>query len=121
VGFCIRVNTATCLQFDQKRNLVALFGRENVLFLRNEDLLPVIVDKQGGVLDHPSNFTLVLIALSSTLKVVTKYNDKEGMKSVCKQTRSSSYALSGRREIFPETRQLIYIRFRKECMFDVMA
>jgi hypothetical protein len=79
------------------RKLVALFGRENALFLRNEDLLPEVVAKEGGVLDQLSNFTGLDRSQfdPSTYSVVTNYNDMKGMKSVCNKTRSSSYALSG--------------------------
>jgi hypothetical protein len=99
------------------RKLVGLFGRDNVLFLRNEDMLPEVVDKQGGVLDQLSNFTGLDRSQfdPTTYSVVTNCNDNKGMKSVCKQTRSSSYALSGGREMLPETRQLIYMYFWEEC------
>jgi hypothetical protein len=91
------------------RELVGLFGTENVLFLRNEDTLPAIVDKQGGVLDQLSNFTGINRSQfdPEPYSVVTNCNDNKGMKSVCKQTRSSSYALSGGREMLPETQKLI--------------
>jgi hypothetical protein len=99
------------------RKLVGLFGKENVLFVRNEDMLPEAVDKKGGVLDQLSNFTG--LARSdfdpTTYSVVTNCNDNKGMKSVCSKTRSSSYALSGGREMLPETRTLIYMRFWEEC------
>jgi hypothetical protein len=99
------------------KKLVALFGRENVLFLRNEDLLPEVVDQQGGVLDQLSNFTGLDRSQfdPATYSVVTNCNDNKGMKSVCNKTRSSSYALSGGREMLPETRTLIYFHFFEEC------
>jgi hypothetical protein len=99
------------------RKLVGLFGRENVLFLRNEDLLPAVVDKQGGVLDQLSNFTGLDRSEFDprTYSVVTNCNDNKGMKTVCNKTRSSSYALSGGREMLPETRTLIYMHFWEEC------
>jgi hypothetical protein len=79
------------------RKLVGLFGRDNVLFLRKEDMLPEVVDKEGRVLDQLSNFTGLDRSQfdPSTYSVVTNYNDMKGMKSVCNKTRSSSYALSG--------------------------
>jgi hypothetical protein len=99
------------------RKLIGLYGRENVLFVRNEDMLPEVVDKQGGVLDQISNFTGLDRSQydPSTYSVVTNCNDNKGMKSVCGKTRSSSYALSGGREMLPETRTLIYMRFWEEC------
>jgi hypothetical protein len=99
------------------RKLIALFGRENVLFLRNEDMLPDVVAKEGGVLDQLSNFTGLDRSQfdPSTYSVVTNCNDMKGMTSVCNKTRSSSYALSGGREMLPETRELIYMQFWEEC------
>jgi hypothetical protein len=99
------------------RKLVGLYGRENVLFVRNEDMLPEAVDKQGGVLDQLSNFTGLDRSEfdPTTYSVVTNCNDNKGMTSVCNKTRSSSYALSGGREMLPETRTLIYMRFWEEC------
>jgi hypothetical protein len=99
------------------KKLVALFGRDNVLFLRNEDLLPEVVDQQGGVLDQLSNFTGLDRSQfdPSTYSVVTNCNDAKGLANVCNRTRSSSYALSGNREMLPETRTLIYMHFWEEC------
>jgi hypothetical protein len=99
------------------RKLIALFGRENVLFVRNEGMLPEVVDKEGGVLDQLSNFTGLDRSQfdHKTYSVVTNCNNMKGMKSVCNKTRSSSYALSDGREMLPETRQLIYMQFWEEC------
>jgi hypothetical protein len=99
------------------RKLVSLYGRDNVLFLRNEDMLPEVVDTEGGVLDQLSSFTGLNRSQydPSTYSVVTNCNDNKGMKSVCNKTRSSSYALSGGREMLPETRTLIYMHFWEEC------
>jgi hypothetical protein len=99
------------------KKLVALFGRENVLFLRNEDLLPEVVDKYGGVLDQLSNFTGLDRSQfdPTTYSVVTNCNDAKGLANVCNKSRSSSYALSGSREMLPETRTLIYMQFWEEC------
>jgi hypothetical protein len=64
------------------RKLVALFGRENVLFLSNEDMLPAVAKKRGGVLDQLSNFTGLDRSQfdPETYSVVTNCNDKKGMK-----------------------------------------
>jgi hypothetical protein len=99
------------------RKLVALFGRENVLFLRNEDLLPLlpaVVDKEGGVLDQISDFTGLDRSEfdPTTYSVVTNCND-----SVCNKTRSSSYALSGGREMFPRLGHSYICTFGKSVKY----
>ena len=100
------------------RKLLAIFGRENVLFLRNEDMLPDVVDKKFGVLDQLSNFTGLDRSgfnpgFYSTL---TNCNDNKGVYELCgNHTRSGSYASTGGREMLPETRTLIYMHFWEEC------
>ena len=99
------------------KKLLALFGPENVMFLRNEDMLPSVVDKQGGVLDQISNFTGLDRSgfPTSSYSSVVNCNDKKGVYQICGQTRSSSYAITGGREMLPETRKLIYLQFWEEC------
>jgi hypothetical protein len=65
---------------------------------------------------EPSNFTSLDRSHidPETYSVVTNCNNKKGMKSICKQTRSSSYALSGGREMLPETRKLIIMHSWEE-------
>jgi hypothetical protein len=76
-------------------------------------MLPAVVDKQGGLLAQLSNFTgLGRFQFDpETYSVVMNCSDKKGVKSVCKQPRSSSSTLSGGREMLPETRKLIYYIF----------
>jgi hypothetical protein len=99
------------------RKLLALFGRENVLFLRNEKMLPDVIGKEFGVLDQLSNFTgLDRSQFDPKYYLsVTNCNDKKGMSSVCGQTRSVAYVGAGGREMLPETRTLIYLHFWEEC------
>jgi hypothetical protein len=89
----------------------------NALYLRNEDMLPERVAEPGGFLDRLSNFTgLERSAFDiSTYSVMTNCNDAKGDRSKCGTTRSSAYAIAGGREILPETRALIYLRFQQEC------
>ena len=99
------------------RKLLALFGRENVLFLRNEDMLPDVVDKKFGVLDQLSNFTgLDRSGFDpSSYSSIVNCNDNKGVNHVCGKTRLASYASTGGREMLPETRMLIYLHFWEEC------
>jgi hypothetical protein len=99
------------------RKLLAMFGRDHVLFLRNEDMLPDVVDKEFGVLDQLSNFTGLDRSEFDprSYSSIMNCNDKKGMDSVCGQTRSASYVSTGGREMLPETRTLIYMHFWEEC------
>jgi hypothetical protein len=99
------------------RKLLAMFGRDHVLFLRNEDMLPEVVDKRFGVLDQLSNFTGLDRSEfdPNSYSSIMNCNDKKGMNSVCGKTRSASYANTGGREMLPETRTLIYMYFWEEC------
>jgi hypothetical protein len=101
------------------RKLLGMFGPANVLFLRNEDLLPSVVDQPGGLLDQLVNFT----GLERTGFDPTQYsgftncNDQRGTQRTCEgpSSKSSSYAMAGGRAMLPETRQLIYLQFWEEC------
>jgi hypothetical protein len=100
------------------RKLIATFGRDNVLFLRNEDMLPDVVDKKSGVLDQLSNFTGLDRSQfdPSSFSFVTNCNGSSSVKEwgVC-QTRTAAYAIAGGREMLAETRTLIYMHFWEEC------
>jgi hypothetical protein len=99
------------------RRLVALVGRENVLFLRNEDMLPAVVENQGGLLDRLSSFS----GLNRTLfrddgfRTIRNCNDMKGEDSKCGNSTSSAYEIAGHREMLESTRSLIYLHFRQEC------
>jgi hypothetical protein len=99
------------------RRLVALVGRENVLFLRNEDMLPAVVEQQGGLLDRLSNFSGLDRTLfrDDGLRTIRNCNDIKGDKSKCGNRTSSAYEIAGHREMLESTRSLIYLHFSQEC------
>jgi hypothetical protein len=99
------------------RRLVAAFGRNNVWFGRNEDMLPDVVDKKGGFLDKLSNFTGLGRGgfATSSFKSIHNCNDHKGKTANCGTKKSSGYAIAGHRAMLPETRQLIYLYFYEEC------
>jgi hypothetical protein len=81
------------------RKLLGMFGPANVLFLRNEDLLPAVVDQPGGLLDQLVNFTgLHRTGFKPTEYLgLTNCNDQRGMRQTCEglSSKSSSYAMAG--------------------------
>jgi hypothetical protein len=98
------------------RRLVSLVGRENVLFLRNEDLLPDNIDK-SHVLDRISEFTgLDRNQFQQGLHSFTNCNNQKGLTNVCgNMARRGSYEISGNRTMLEATRKFIYLKFWEEC------
>jgi hypothetical protein len=102
------------------RRLVSLVGRENVLFLRNEDLLPGNIDLAGGVLDQISDFTHLdrtQFQENKDLHSFTNCNNKKGLTNVCdgNMAMRGSYEISGNRTMLKATRKFIYLKFWEEC------
>jgi hypothetical protein len=101
------------------RRLVSLVGRENVLFLRNEDLLPDQIDLPGGVLDRISKFTGLdrnQFTGQEGLHSFTNCNDEKGLRNDCGNfTRRGAYEISGNRTLLEATRKFIYLKFWEEC------
>jgi hypothetical protein len=99
------------------RRLVALVGRDNVLFLRNEDMLPAVVEKQGGLLDQLSTFSGLDRSLfrDDGLRTIHNCNDMKGEKSKCGNRTNSAYEIAGHREMLESTRSLIYLHYQPEC------
>jgi hypothetical protein len=99
------------------RRVVALAGRDNVLFLRNEDMLPAVVDQQGGLLERLSNFSGLDRAnfRDGGLRTIRNCNDVKGEASKCGNSTSSAYEITGHREMLESTRTLIYLHFSQEC------
>lgn len=97
------------------RKLLGMFGADNVLFLRNEDMLPSVVAKKRGALDRVSDFTgLDRDGFAEySYSNVANCNDK-AMQN-CGESRSSAYRIAGNREMLPESRTLIYLIFLEEC------
>lgn len=91
------------------RRLIQMVGKENVIFVKNEDMLPGVAEKEGGLLDQ----------LSEKLQL-----DREGFNwtSVdtgpkCKNcTQNGVYhKTSHGRYMYPETREILYLQFLEEC------
>jgi hypothetical protein len=99
------------------RRLVGLVGRDNVMFLRNEDMLPAVVERPGGLLDRLGNFSGLDRTLfrGDGLRTIRNCNDMKGERSKCGNRTSTAYEIAGRREMLESTRSLIYLHFRQEC------
>jgi hypothetical protein len=105
------------------RTVVAVAGRENVMFLRNEDLQPEMV-VSSGTLDRLSNMTgLSLDRFDPTaIQTKTNCNDNKSLKGKsCSDEDDSSrkkkggYAVTHNRPMLEATRKLIYIQWHEEC------
>jgi hypothetical protein len=100
------------------RRLRAMVGNNSALFLRNEDMLPAVVDAPGGALDRISAFT-GLNKAGFDKKYTTQIfncNQRKGVGSAsCGSERTSAYKIAGDRTMLSETRQLIYLQFWEEC------
>jgi hypothetical protein len=100
------------------RRLRAMVGDGNALFLRNEDMLPAVMNTPGGALDRISE----IAGLNKTgfdKKYTTQIfncNQRKGVKKLgCGSERTSAYLIAGNRTMLPETRRLIYLQFWEEC------
>jgi hypothetical protein len=121
----IKTNSAANLLIGLKQNtavygrrLVSLVGRENVMFLRNEDLLPERIDVTG-VLDRISDFTGLdrHQFQEQALHSFTNCNQQKGLTHVCSNetTTRGAYEISGNRTMLKATRKFIYLQFWEEC------
>ena len=100
------------------RRLKHMVGEPSSLFLRNEDLLPSNVNAKGGVLDQVSAFTgLDRNGFNANITGhLTNCNAHKGSKAACQDSQhSGAYAITGHRDMLPETRRLIYLQFWEEC------
>lgn len=93
------------------RKLVALYGADRVLFVKNEDLLPQKIH-QNNALERLRNFTSLSNLQPSTQ--IVNCNDQHGVFEVCRE-KSDAYAIAGGRGMLPETRTLVYLQFWEEC------
>jgi hypothetical protein len=121
----VKTNSAANLLIGLKQNtavygrrLVSLVGRENVMFLRNEDLLPGRIDV-AGVLDRITDFTGLdrHQFQEQGLHSFTNCNHQKGLTHVCGNatTTRGSYKISGNRTMLKATRKFIYLQFWAEC------
>ena len=83
------------------RRLIKMVGRENVVFVKNEDMRPSQVYRDGGILDQ----------LSEKLGI-----SREGFGEAALSESSNTGGYQAQhRVMYPETRQLIYLQFLEEC------
>ena len=83
------------------RRLIKMVGRENVVFVKNEDMHPSEVNREGGILDQ----------LSEKLGI-----SREGFGEAALSESSNTGGYQAQhRVMYPETRQLIYLQFLEEC------
>jgi hypothetical protein len=101
------------------RRIVDLVGRENVLFLRNEDMLPENIDQTDGMLDQIANFTGLERSkfTGPVLHTMMNCNDNKGFSKTCQDDVSSrgAYAIAGDRHMLEKTRAFIYLHYQEEC------
>jgi hypothetical protein len=101
------------------RRLIALAGKEQVLFLRNEDMLPEHIDRPGGMLDQVANFTGLARSkfTGPGLHTMLNCNDNKGFEKNCQDEKSSrgSYEIAGHRKMLEKTRAFIYLHYQEEC------
>jgi hypothetical protein len=99
------------------RRLVALAGQEQVLFLKNEDMLPEHIDETGGLLDQIANFTGLARSKfkGPGLHTMLNCNDNKGFQSKCGSSSRGSYEIAGHRKMLEKTRAFIYLHYQEEC------
>jgi uncharacterized protein YkuJ len=83
--------------------LGAVVPKENILLVRNEDMVPDRVAQPGGLLDQLSTFLSIdrKKFSSSTYAHFTNCNDNKGDQVAC-QKKTSSYAIAGYRSMLEE-------------------
>jgi hypothetical protein len=115
--------------FGQFLTWIHLVGRENVLIIRNEDMIPEAIDNRGGLLDQLSNFLGINRDSfdSEVVKSRTNCNDgnmtSRGMDAKCAyeskksnpRASSLSYPISSHRPILSGTRELVYKIASEAC------
>jgi hypothetical protein len=109
------------------RTLIHRVGRDNVLMIRNEDMLPDAVipmnhqnNTNNSFLDQLSTFTGLdrMLFQHNETQVIRNCNDSKGngIKNVCNTTKPTNhYDIAHGRPMMEQTRQLIYMMFWEEC------
>jgi Sulfotransferase domain len=98
--------------------LRSMVNDSQILFLRNEDLLPSAINQPGGALDQISAFTsLPKTGFSDEFTTqIFNCNKKKGVTaSSCGSEHTDAYEVAGNRTMLPQTRRLIYLLFWEEC------
>ena len=92
---------------------------DNVLFLRNEDMDPNVIDTPGGFLDRLANFTGLSREGFPSEVSHGKTNcggSKHDATAICEPEKGgSAYPIAGGRKMLPATRRLIYIQYANNC------
>jgi len=99
--------------------IFSAFGKDNVMLVRSEDMLPGVVDQRGGLLDQLSTFTgLDRNKFNpTTTHSMKNCNDEKGAYHTRgSKTPSSAYAIAGHRKMLQETRKVIYLQHWETCM-----
>jgi hypothetical protein len=107
------------------RTVVAVAGRDNVIFLRNEDLQPQMV-VSSGTLDRLSNITGLALDRFDPDAIHTKTNCNDNKSLSGKscndddednssRKKKGGYVVTHNRPMLEATRKLIYIQWHEEC------
>lgn len=102
------------------RRMQALVGKENLIVLRNEDLVPGRVNLAGGVLDKLSNatglakdgFDDAVLSSRSNCNAHKGYGSKACTE---KSHQSGGYPVTHNRPMLDATRSFIYLQWHAEC------
>jgi hypothetical protein len=112
------------------RRIMYLVGKQNVLFLKNEDLQPHRIQKEveggsGGFLHKLAEFTGLEESQFNDTVLVSRSNcnNQKGYEETCNDTTIASsssttgaaYEITHRRGMLDRTRHLIYLQFHEEC------
>jgi hypothetical protein len=92
-------------------------SKDNILVLKSEDFAPDVV-RESGVLQKLANFLDVSAELFDD-EVVYSYGncgDQKGENKKCTKA-TNAYSITGKRAMFEETRDLVYLQFAEECKF----
>jgi hypothetical protein len=100
------------------RELIAAFGKKNVMFARTEDMLKdTDKPRKGGFLERLARFLGLKDFKNYPFKAMHRCEsvDRKGRRKNCKMP-LAVYPISGNRDMLPETRTLIYLHFYEECL-----
>lgn len=106
-----RIQTAT---WDGMR-LVQLVGRQNVLFVRTEDLEPAQIESSGTLQQLATFLSIRIQDFGNETGQRTNCNNNKGPSVVCKDSIPGVYQISGNRKMLDTTRYLIYSFFQSAC------
>jgi hypothetical protein len=98
------------------REMIAAFGKDNILFAKSEDMLPGVVQTSGFLEKLGSFVNIKAVGFpKSEWSTFHNCNANPGKDEDC-SNKTLAYPIAGGREMLPATRKLIYMHFREECM-----